>query len=154
MDDRQESVPAVTAEDLGPVTEAEKQTWPAQVLIELERPHSDARGVIQPLVDLPMRSALLISSAKGAVRGNHHHLTDWHYCYVVSGRMEYWHRPTSSDQEPERVEVGAGQMFFTPPLTDHAMTFPEDTVFLTLSRNPRDQASYEADVVRVEVIQA
>ena len=32
------------------------------------------------------------------------------------------------------------------------MKFPEDTVFLTLSRNPRDQQAYEADVVRVNLI--
>ena len=43
-------------------------------------------------------------------------------------------------------------MVFTPPLVDHAMKFPVDTTFLTLSRNPRDQAAYEADVVRVNLI--
>ena len=32
------------------------------------------------------------------------------------------------------------------------MKFPEDTIFLTLSRNPRDQETYEADVVRVNLI--
>jgi len=32
------------------------------------------------------------------------------------------------------------------------MKFPEDTVFLALSRNPRDQESYEADVVRVDML--
>ena len=46
--------------------------------------------------------------------------------------------------------IRAGEMVFTPPLVDHGMVFPEDTVFLTLSRNPRDQATYEADVVRIE----
>jgi hypothetical protein len=43
-------------------------------------------------------------------------------------------------------------MFFTPPMVDHAMVFPEDTVFLTLGRNPRDQESYESDVVRIDPI--
>jgi hypothetical protein len=37
-------------------------------------------------------------------------------------------------------------------MVDHGMVFPEDTVFLTLSRNPRDQATYEADVVRIEML--
>ena len=32
------------------------------------------------------------------------------------------------------------------------MKFPVATVFLTLSRNHRDQESYEADVVRVEML--
>ena len=37
-------------------------------------------------------------------------------------------------------------------MIDHGMTFPEDTVFLTLSRNPRDQESYEQDVVRINMM--
>ena len=43
-------------------------------------------------------------------------------------------------------------MIFTPPIVEHCMKFPEDTVFLTLSRNPRDQKTYEADVVRINLI--
>ena len=50
------------------------------------------------------------------------------------------------------LEVDFWQMMFTPPMVDHAMHFPEDTVFLTLGRNPRDQVSYEADVVRIEMV--
>ena len=45
-----------------------------------------------------------------------------------------------------------GEMVFTPPMVDHGMKFPVDTVFLTLSRNYRDQEAYESDVVRVEMI--
>jgi hypothetical protein len=43
-------------------------------------------------------------------------------------------------------------MVFTPPREDHATIFPVDTVFIVLSRNPRDQEAYEADVERVIVI--
>ena len=57
-----------------------------------------------------------------------------------------------SEDEPELLLVKEGQMVFTPPMIDHGMKFPEDTVFLTLSRNPRDQATYEADVVRVDML--
>jgi quercetin dioxygenase-like cupin family protein len=132
-----------------PVTDDERSTWPASGLVPLSAPFSDSRGAIQPLVDAPIRSAVLISSKQGSVRANHYHRTDWHYCYVVTGSIEYFHRPTGSEQEPQRVLVTAGQMFFTPPMTDHTMIFPEDTTFLTLGRNPRDQESYEADVVRI-----
>ncbi len=99
-----------------------------------------------------MKSAVLISSTKGALRANHYHKTDWHYCYVVEGCIEYFHRPTGSSALPQRLLVQRGEMVFTPPMVDHAMKFPEDTVFLTLSRNPRDHASYEADVVRIEMV--
>ena len=58
----------------------------------------------------------------------------------------------TTDDKPETILVKEGEMVFTPPMVDHGMTFPEDTVFLTLSRNPRDQESYEKDVVRVDMM--
>jgi len=138
--------------NIKPLTEEEMATWPKEPLVLLEKPFVDARGAIQPLVDMMMESAAMISSKKGSQRANHYHKTDWHYCYVVSGCIEYYHRPTGSDAEPEMIPVREGQMVFTPPMVDHGMRFPEDTVFLTLSRNPRDQESYEADVIRIEML--
>ena len=138
--------------ELTPVTDEEKATWPAHGVVKLEKPFVDGRGSIQPLVDIMMKSAVMIESKAGSLRANHYHKTDWHYCYVVSGTIEYLHRPTGSDQEPEVILVNEGEMVFTPPMIDHGMRFPVDTVFLTLSRNPRDQDSYEADVVRVDMV--
>ena len=99
-----------------------------------------------------MRSAVMIHSSAGSVRANHYHKTDWHYCYVISGRIEYLHRPTGSLEEPALILVNEGEMVFTPPMVDHGMRFPVDTIFLTLGRNPRDQKTYEADVVRVDFV--
>jgi mannose-6-phosphate isomerase-like protein (cupin superfamily) len=138
--------------DIDPVTEEEKKLWPRSSLVPLARPFVDVRGLIQPLVDMKMKSAVLIESKKDSLRANHYHLTDWHFCYVLSGRMEYHYRPHGSAAKPSRVIVEEGQMVFTPPMEDHAMTFSVDTVFLTLSRNPRDQATYEADVRRIELV--
>ena len=53
---------------------------PDEVLISLPKPFVDSRGSIQPLVDVTMQSALIISSKKGTVRANHYHKTDWHFC--------------------------------------------------------------------------
>ena len=58
----------------------------------------------------------------------------------------------SGNKNPELIIVEKGNMVFTPPLVEHCMKFPKDTLFLTLSRNPRDQASYESDVVRVNLV--
>ena len=135
-----------------PLTEEEKATWPAHGVVKLEKPFIDARGKIQPLVDMMMESAVMIESKKGSLRANHYHKTDWHYCYVISGAIDYHHRLTGSTSTPETMTIKQGEMVFTPPMIDHGMTFPEDTVFLTLSRNPRDQESYEQDVVRVDMM--
>ena len=136
-----------------PVTEEEKERWPKDVIVSLADPFVDARGAIQPLVDEDMKSCVLISSKQGTVRANHYHKTDWHYCYVLKGLIEYYHRPTGSNAPPEKVMVKTGQMFFTPPMVDHSMVFPEDTVFITWGRNSRLQEVYEADVVRIDPIE-
>ncbi|MBF0285762.1 MAG: cupin domain-containing protein [Magnetococcales bacterium] len=137
---------------LTPPTEEERATWPKDVLVELPPPFTDARGHIQPLVDMPMKSCVLITSAKGTVRANHYHQTDWHYCYVLKGRIEYHHRPHGSGAPAEVVILEEGQMFFTPPDVDHAMVFLEETTFLTWGRNSRAQEVYEADVVRIPLV--
>ena len=139
--------------DIKPLTDEEKASWPNGVVVPLEEPFADDRGAIQPLVDADMKSCVLITSKKGTVRANHYHKTDWHYCYVLSGSIEYYHRPHGSDGEPEMVLIKTGQLFFTPPMVDHTMVFPEDTAFLTLGRNSRKQEVYEADVERIELVE-
>lgn len=121
-------------------------------IVVMEKPFVDARGTIQPLVEDDMKSALLITSKKGSIRANHYHITDWHYCYMISGAMEYYHRETGTDDAPECIVVREGQTVFTPPMVDHAMRFTEDSVFLTLSRNSRKAQNYEADTKRVNLI--
>jgi len=137
--------------DIVPITDEERIIWPKTVIVPLLPPFTDERGGIQPLVDMDMKSCVLITSKKGSVRANHYHKTDWHFCFVLFGSIEYYHRPTGSEEEPELVLVQKGQLFFTPPMVDHSMIFPEDTEFLTLGRNSRSQDVYEADVVRVPV---
>jgi oxalate decarboxylase/phosphoglucose isomerase-like protein (cupin superfamily) len=127
-------------------------SWPQGPLVPLDEAHADARGAIQSLVNFPMKNASLITSRKGTVRSNHYHLTDWHYMYVLSGSCDYYYRPTGNDAPPKVIRARAGDMLFTPPMEDHATVFLEDTQLIVLSRKPRDQASYEADVRRVTLI--
>ena len=124
-----------------------------EVIVKLENPFIDERGEIQPLVDSLMKSAVLIRSKPNTLRANHYHKTDWHYCYVLSGEIEYYYRKTNTSIPKKKLIVKKGQMVFTPPLDDHAMVFNVETAFLTLSRNPRDQKSYEKDVVRINLIE-
>ena len=127
--------------------------WPKEGLVKLDAPHTDDRGYIQNLVNFPMKNISLISSKKGSVRSNHYHLTDWHYMYVLSGSFDYYFRPSNSDEEIQCVRVKKGEMIFTPPMEDHATVFLEDCDLLAISRNPRDQESYEEDVRRVKLIE-
>ena len=71
--------------------------------------------------------------------------------YVVKGVMKYFHRPAGNTSAPTWLLVKAGQMVFTPPLVEHAVEFLEDSEFLNITGKPRDQGSYEDDLVRVEL---
>src|SRR5580704_8929904 len=119
--------------------------FPKEVVMTLEKPFVDSRGAIQTLADAEMRTVQIITSKKGTVRANHYHKTDWHYCYVVSGSIDYYFRAVGDKQPPKHVIVKTGQVFFTPPMIEHAMCFPEDTAFVCLGRNSRAQEVYEAD---------
>ena len=71
---------------------------------------------------------------------------------MLSGSFDYYYRPTGSNEEPKKLTIGTGEMVFTPPMEDHTTIFLEDCQMLVVSRNPRDQESYEADVERVQLI--
>ena len=125
------------------------KNWPSDIRVALEAAHEDDRGFIQCLTNMPTRNVSYIFSKKGSVRSNHYHKTDWHYMYILSGSMDYYYRHHGSTLEIKKVNLTKGEMVFTPPMEEHTSFFPEDTHFLAISRNPRDQDAYEADVVRV-----
>jgi len=130
-----------------------RQQYLEDPIVELEMPYEDERGAIVPIVDEKMESCVIITSKEGTVRANHFHKTDWHYCHVLSGTIEYHWREAGTDEPANKILIHEGQCFFTPPMVDHAMVFTEDTTFLTLGRNPRDQETYEADVVRIDLVE-
>ena len=130
----------------------DENTLPDNVIVDLDVEYKDERGTIIPITDIKMKSCVLIHSKKGTLRANHYHKTDWHFCYVLNGEIDYYYRPCGESYEPKKVKVNKGQLFFTPPLVEHAMVFKKDTSFLTLGRNSRQQKIYEADTVRVELL--
>lgn len=124
-----------------------------EVIVPLEKPHRDPRGAIQKLIGFPIGSVHVITSKKGTVRANHYHKKDDHYCYLASGRMNYYWRPAGSTAKPKKVVIKPGQLFYSPPLVEHAMQFTADSVFYVFAKNRRKQSEYEADLVRVNLIE-
>ena len=120
------------------------------VIMHPRPPFVDERGEILNLIDLPFRSAAVITSIKGAIRGNHYHKIDYHYCWLQSGGMIYRHRPVGSKETPQEWVITPGQMFYTPPRYEHAMHFTADSVMVVFARNNREMANYEADTIRVK----
>ena len=100
-------------------------------IIKLNEPFIDDRGSIQSLVSLDepkIQSAVLIESKKGSVRANHYHKEDWHYCYLISGSIDYYYREVGDKDKPSLAQINPGDVFYTPALVEHAMFFKEDSV--------------------------
>ena len=91
--------------NIDPITDEEMENWPVYPLVDMEKPFVDVRGSIQPLVDSLMKSAVMIESKAGSLRANHYHKTDWHYCYVISGKIEYYYKKLNSNEKPELIVV-------------------------------------------------
>ena len=117
---------------------------PKDVVIEQESPFVDERGKIQPLADIDFKSCVLITSKKGTIRANHYHKTDWHFCYILKGSIDYYYRPVGEKETPKMIKIEKEQLFFTPPM----LKVMEELILL----DSRIQSKYEADLVRTELV--
>ena len=126
--------------------------WPSERLVPLPASFVNDAGDIQNLILRPVTSVAVITSKARTIRANHYHKTDWHYAYVVSGRIAYFERKVGDTKIPTPQIFLAGQMFFTPPMVEHAMYFPMGTTFVTMAKNVRSHESHEADLIRVDFI--
>ena len=114
---------------------------------------TDERGGITKVLDgdFTIRSILRLTSKKGSIRSNHYHKTDSHYCYLVSGKAEYYEKPVEGGTI-EKTVLSAGDMVYSAPMIIHAFKFLEDTEMYAYAAKSRNQADYEADTVRVQLI--
>lgn len=115
----------------------------------------DDRGAITSILsgDNPdVKSILLITSKAGSVRSNHYHKKDAHYCYIISGKVEWLEKPVAGGVLESQI-LEEGDMVFTPPMIMHAAKFLEDTVFFAFATESRLQENYEADTVRVDQLE-
>ena len=134
---------------------SENNKWVQNPILDKGDSFQDERGVIESLIsfhEARIGSVMLIETKKGSLRANHYHKEDWHYCYVVSGSIEYHCRTVGNNDCPNTFLIETGQIFYTPPLVEHAMVFPEDTIFLVFGGDTRLQEDYENDLVRVKLL--
>ena len=134
------------------ITIDNEKDWPDNTKVLLDPPHEDNRGYIQSLVNYPVKNVSLIFTESNCVRSNHYHYTDWHYMYVLEGEFDYYYRKTGTNDALKVKKFIKGDLVFTPPMEDHATIFIQNTILIVMSRNPRDQETYERDTVRIELI--
>ena len=115
----------------------------------------DDRGFISRLVDnekLPFKAVLLIFSKTGTIRANHYHKKDYHYVYCLSGKFRYSEKDMNkSSSKKESVILRPGDLVLSHPMVAHKMEFLEDTVFLAITTESREQDKYERDLVRLNI---
>jgi quercetin dioxygenase-like cupin family protein len=93
-----------------------------------------------------------IISKKGSIRSNHYHKTDYHFLQVMMGAVHYYWRPAGSKEEPKIEIFRPGDVFFTPPMVEHAVYSPHGSEMLSISHLSRRHADHEADLIRVPLI--
>ncbi len=109
----------------------------------------DERGAITDILrQEPIDYVTVITSKKGALRGNHVHKETVQYVYVMEGRLKAL---SQIPGEPVRTAVlGKGDLIVNMPQEGHAFEALEDTTFLVLTRGPRGGENYEDDTFRLE----
>ncbi|KND46793.1 MAG: hypothetical protein AB201_03340 [Parcubacteria bacterium C7867-006] len=110
----------------------------------------DARGEIRDLITKTAVDAVtLITCNKGSVRGNHYHKKTVQYDYVISGKFACYTKLMPGGKTTRRI-LKAGDVAFHPAMEAHAFKALEDTVFISLTKGPRNGADYEKDTIRLE----
>jgi len=111
----------------------------------------DLRGQILSIIDTKVSNVSLISCNKGSIRSNHYHLKDFHFMYVLEGKIDYFYKSLKNNRI-KYFPVYPGDNIFTPKQEIHATYFPVQTKLIVSSGFPRDQKTYESDTVRVKFI--
>ena len=119
--------------------------------VELRKPvFKDRRGVITDILQrIKIDSITIITSKKGAVRGNHYHKKTTQYAYVLRGKFRLYTQDDGG--KIERKVVNEGDLITTPPLERHAFVALEDSLMLTCFLGPRRGKDYEDDTYRLDV---
>lgn len=120
--------------------------------MEISRPavaHQDERGRIVDIIEsVSFNYATIISSRKGATRGNHYHEKTTQWVYVLSGKLLAHSRFGEGPVETRVLEPG--DLLKNVPSEHHALTALEDSEFLVLTAGLRGGKEYERDTYRLE----
>ena len=126
-------------------------TFKNSLLIKNIQRDSDQRGEILSIVNTSVSNVSVITCNKNSIRSNHYHLNDWHYLYVLKGKINYFYKKINSFTINYKL-IRKGDNIFTPAKEIHATHFPEKTILIVCSKNKRNKTIYEKDTVRVDFI--
>lgn len=110
--------------------------------------YEDERGIIADILErVEIDCVTLITSKKGARRGDHYHKESIQYTFVLKGTLQLI---TQIDEgKTEITTIKAGDLVLTPPMEKHALIALDDSEILILTQGPRGGKSYEEDTYRL-----
>ena len=111
----------------------------------------DGRGTITDIFTNESKEhCTIISSKKGAVRGNHYHKKSTQYTFVVSGKMLALSKSLKGKKITKHV-LKANDLVTHKPNEIHTLVALQDTIFLAFVDGVRGGKNYEKDTYRVAV---
>ena len=117
-------------------------------ILRLKPNFKDKRGLIMDVLTVPVDAVTMITSKKGAVRGNHYHKKTTQWTFVVSGSLRFY---TLKNGKPFSRVLKAGDLVESKPGELHTFKAVTDCTFLSISKGPRRGIDFEKDTYRLEV---
>jgi len=116
--------------------------------------HKDDRGTIADIFyNQNIEHVTVIDSKPNVLRGNHYHKQSTQHMLMTKGSLEYWYKPTGSDEPAQMVVAEVGDLVSTPPYETHALIIgPDGNQFIVFSEGLRGGTDYELDTYRVDSI--
>lgn len=124
--------------------------FPYDIIVPLDKPFVDDRGIIQNVWLGNSGSITYIESVKGAVRAQHLHTIesgDFHSIFIISGSLKY---TEGKNLEAKEYIFKAGQSFFTRPGVFHTVEFLEHTKMITINGIVKNHENYEKSIERLK----
>ncbi|MDO8619169.1 MAG: WxcM-like domain-containing protein [Candidatus Daviesbacteria bacterium] len=124
--------------------------------IKINKKNLDKRGFLIPLVDedhFKVKNVLYIFSKAGSIRGNHYHKKESYWDFCLEGKFKYYEKDIKKPKSKlESVVVNAGEMIYCPAKIAHAIETLEDSTIICIASRSRKKETYDADVVKVNII--
>ena len=112
----------------------------------------DSRGKIFDILDDEIILHVgIITSTKGAVRGNHYHKKAKQYNHILQGKIELSIKDIDNETNrgKKKYILEKGDFVSIPSGIIHSLKALEDSVFLDLNTESRSEDGYEQDTIRV-----
>ena len=76
--------------------------------------NEDIRGSIKSIVDYKISNVSIITSNSNSIRSNHYHIKDFHFMYVLEGKIDYFFKGIDDDNDNKLyLEVNWRYYFYT-----------------------------------------